>query len=175
MSDWIDISVPLHPGIEVWPGDPPFSISCENKGDYVLSTMTMTVHTGTHVDAPLHFLRSAPAIDSVPLDALVGEARVIEPGAIGGARTGDRVLIKTPGIDMDAARLLFERRVRAVGVAGLSVGSTEVHRLLMGAGIWIIETLDLARVEPGRYEMICLPLLITGAEAAPARALLRRI
>lgn len=175
MGGWIDISVPLHPAIEVWPGDPPFRMSREQKGDYVLSTMTMTVHTGTHVDAPLHFLEGAPAIDSMPPDALVGEARVVEPGATGEAQAGDRVLIKASSIDMDAARLLFERRVLAVGVEGLSVGSTEVHRLLMGAGIWIIEMLNLAKVEPGRYEMICLPLSISGAEGSPARALLRRI
>lgn len=175
MTGWIDVSVPLSPAIEVWPGDPPFRIAREDKGDYVLSTVAMTLHTGTHVDAPVHYLPGAPAIDTMPPGALVGEALVVERGAIGEAAPGERVLIKADGIDLDEARLLAARRVRAVGVQGLSVGSTEVHRVLLGAGVWCIETLDLRSVEPGRYEMICLPLLIAGAEASPARALLRRI
>lgn len=175
MTGWIDVSAPLSPEIEVWPGDPPFRIEREDKGDYVLSTVSMTLHTGTHVDAPLHYLPGAPAIDTMPPGALVGEALVVERGAISDAAPGGRVLIKTDGIDISEARLLVERGVRAVGVEGLSVGSTEVHRVLLGAGIWCIEMLNLRAVEPGRYEMICLPLLVAGAEAAPARVLLRRI
>jgi arylformamidase len=80
----------------------------------------------------------------------------------------------------DAARYLVERGVRTVGVDYLSVGAfreasgTETHRVLLGAGIWIIEGLNLADIEPGNYELICLPLRLVGSDGAPARAILRR-
>jgi len=67
-----------------------------------------------------------------------------------------------------------------VGIDYLSVGAYEgdgvrTHQLLLGAGIWVIEGLDLSKVEPGAYELLCLPLKILGAEGAPARAALRRL
>ena len=111
-------------------------------------------------------------------------------------REGERVLLKTrnsPGawdqpeftgdfvsIAPSAARLLVERKVKLVGVDYLSVGAyggdegVEVHRILLGGGVWIIEGLNLADVEPGNYDLICLPLKMEGAEGAPARALVRR-
>jgi len=79
----------------------------------------------------------------------------------------------------DAARWLVNRGVRLVGIDYLSVerpkADYEVHRILMAAGVVIVETLDLSRVSPGWYELICLPLRLTGAEASPARAVLRRL
>ncbi len=173
MNGWIDISVPLHPDLEVWPGDPPFHIERQDKGAYVLSTVRMTVHTGTHVDAPLHYLPGRDAIDAMPVDALIGEARVIGLADAATAAPGERILIKGSEVTPEAARLLASRGVRCVGVEGLSTGEDDVHRILLGAGIWCIENLNLAGIEPGRYQMICLPLRITGAEGAPARALLR--
>ena len=79
----------------------------------------------------------------------------------------------------DAARFLAARGVRVVGVDYLSVGgfredSAETHRTLLGAGIWVVEGLDLARVGPGRYDMVCLPLRIAGGDGAPARVALRK-
>jgi arylformamidase len=79
----------------------------------------------------------------------------------------------------DAARWLVQRRVRLVGIDYLSVerpkDDYEVHRILMTAGVVILETLDLSRVAPGWYELICLPLPLAGAEASPTRAVLRRL
>lgn len=78
-----------------------------------------------------------------------------------------------------AVRFLAAREILTVGVDYLSVGGykkdgREVHRILLRAGIWIIEGLDLSRAVPGRYELPCLPLRIVRGEGAPARALLRR-
>jgi arylformamidase len=192
-----------------WPGDPPFHIeraTDKDKGDVAtVSRMSLGVHTGTHMDAPLHFIRNARSIDTMPLDATVGPARVIP---IHDAKSikreellghsiapGERLLFKTRNstnswksdqfdenfvfISKDAAQYLAEIGVRTVGVDYLSVGGfredgPETHEALLGAGIWIIEGLRLTDVEPGQYELVCLPLKLIGSEGSPARAILRR-
>src|SRR5690349_18730197 len=82
MSDWIDISVPVRNGMVHWPGDPPFQIerfTDQKKGDRcTVSKMSLSVHTGTHMDAPLHFLKEGASIDEIPIEAAVGPARVIQ-------------------------------------------------------------------------------------------------
>jgi arylformamidase len=209
VSDWIDISVPVRNGMVHWPGDPPFHIERaedQDKGDTAtVSRMTLGVHTGTHMDAPLHFIPNARSIDTMPLDATLGPARVIpirdtqsikreelKEHAIG---AGDRILFKTSNsaqawntdtfaedfvyISQDAARYLVECGVRMVGVDYLSVGGyrqdgPETHHALLGGGVWIIEGLNLSAVEPGTYDLVCLPLRLMGAEGSPARAILRR-
>jgi arylformamidase len=109
-------------------------------------------------------------------------------------KAGERILLKTRNsaaawqtddfledfvyISLDGARYLAERRVRAVGVDYLSVGGYRadgeaIHHALLEAGIWIIEGLNLAEVEPGNYELLCLPIKIQHADGAPARAILR--
>jgi arylformamidase len=209
VNNWIDISVPVRNGMVHWPGDPDFHIeraTDQEKGDAAtVSRMALGVHTGTHMDAPLHFIRNARSIDEMPLDATVGTARVIPIGDRKSIRreellghaisAGQRILFKTANsghswdsdhfdedfvfISQDAARYLAECGVRSVGVDYLSVGGfrqdgKETHEALLGAGIWIIEGLNLSRVEPGEYELVCLPLRLIGAEGSPARAILRR-
>jgi arylformamidase len=206
--NWIDISVPVRNGMVHWPGDPQFHIeraTDQEKGDpATVSKMTLGVHTGTHMDAPLHFIPHARSIDQIPLDATVGPARVIaisNPKSIQRAdliphsiAPGERILFRTLNSDrawktdqfqedfvfisQDAARYLAERAIRAVGVDYLSVGGfrqdgPETHHALLAAGIWIIEGLNLSAVQPGNYELVCLPLKLIGSEGAPARAILR--
>ncbi len=193
-----------------WPGDPAFQrdlVHDQTKGAVcTVSRVTMGVHTGTHMDAPLHFLEGGISIDEMPLDATIGPARVIQirdRKSIGSAElaehqleVGERVLFKTANSDnlwskdefeedfifiaRDGADYLAERGVRLVGVDYLSVGGfkedgVETHQALLGAGIWIIEGLNLSGVEPGAYELLCLPIKLTGAEGSPARAILRSI
>ena len=209
MPPWLDISVPLRPGIVQWPGDPRLRIERIRdmaQGEICnVSTLSMCVHTGTHMDAPLHFIADARSMEKMPLDATIGPARVIEskdresikaeelrPHKI---KPGERILFKTRNsrtswksdefdedfvyISQEAARYLARCRIRGVGVDYLSVGgfkkdAVETHRALLGAGIWIIEGLNLAMIKPGRYELVCLPLKVLGVEGAPARAVLRR-
>ncbi len=93
---------------------------------------------------------------------------------------GPRLLIRGQegfsGLTLRQARRLAEAGVRLLGTELLSVAQGEdtapVHRLLLGAGVWLVENLDLSRVQPGRYRLTCLPLRVVGAEGAPARAIL---
>jgi arylformamidase len=206
---WVDVSVPLRSGMVHWPDNPPVRIERMldiERGDVAnVSTISLGSHTGTHMDAPIHFVRGGEGMDRMPLDATMGLARVIEiqdPTSIKpdeldphGIGRGDRVLFKTRNsslawwtrdfiedfvyVSQEAARYLAERGVRTVGVDYLSVGGfysdgVETHRALLGAGIWVIEGLDLSGVEPGEHELICLPLKVEGGDGAPARALLRK-
>jgi arylformamidase len=208
MTQWIDISVPLHDGMVHWPGDSAVQIKRIRdmaQGEVCnVSFLSMSAHTGTHMDAPLHFIRDGKSLDRLPLEATIGPARVIEiadPESIKAEelrpckiKQGERILFKTrnskkswkkAGFDEDfvyisqeAARYLAERRIRTVGIDYLSVGGfkrdgVETHHALLGAGIWIIEGLNLSQVRPGRYELVCLPLKVLGLEGAPARAVLK--
>lgn len=205
---WIDISVPIYSGMVHWPGDPGALIERTqdmSRGDVAnVSKLELGAHTGTHMDAPRHFLADGAALDDLPLDAVIGPARVIRiehPQAILPAelephdlQAGERVLFLTRNsercwtssefvedfvyISAAAARFLVERRVRTVGIDYLSVGGfvhdgVETHQVLLGAGIWLIEGLNLSAVKPGAYELVCLPLRVAGADGAPARAIVR--
>lgn len=209
-SEWIDISVALRNGMVVWPGDEPFerrnTLQLRDGAACNLSQISTTAHIGTHMDAPLHFLAGAAGMDTMPITASVGKARVIEiqdPEAIRaselephGLSKHERVLFKTRNsehcwntdqfqkkfvyIEPDAARHLVECGIQTVGIDYLSVDpfentGSETHRILLSAGIWIIEGLNLSAVSPGGYELICLPLKIVGSDGAPARAVLRKV
>src|SRR5687767_4635919 len=149
-QDWIDVSVPLRDGLVPWPGDPPFRltrVSDMARGDVcTFSTLAMSAHAGTHIDAPLHFMRRGRSVDRVPLDAVVGRARVIairDPRVIDleelrahRIRPGERVLFRTrnsrrrrAGVFFQnyvslapaAARYLATRQPRSVGIDGPSI------------------------------------------------------
>lgn len=207
-EDWIDISVPLHTGMAHWPDNPPVLIERMediDRGDTAnVSKLSLGAHTGTHMDAPVHFFPHGKGIDTMPLTATIGLARVIEikdsesikPDELRShhIQRGERILFKTRNstrcwqtddfvkdfvyISHEAAQYLAAQQIQAVGVDYLSVGGfykdgVETHHALLSAGIWIIEGLNLSSVEPGTYELICLPLRITGSDGAPARAILR--
>lgn len=194
---WIDISAPLRSPMQHWPGDPAPEIGP--------ALIRMHPHTGTHIDAPLHYIPGGMTIDAMPLDATVGEARVVAVDGPAIDETviediqpspGERLLFRTSNSDdcwcgacfrkryvsvlPRAATMLVERKVRTVGVDYLSVGpfgaeGDETHRILLDAGVWIIEGLHLGDVLPGRYELVCLPLKIEGGDGAPARAMVRKL
>ena len=181
----------------VYPGDPTFAIRrvmSLASGDIAnVSQMELGVHTGTHVDAPLHFVDGAAAVEKLDLEALVGPARVVEvpgPGDIGPEAVpegADRVLFKTrnsaawaeegfyedsASISPEAASRLVQVGVRLVGIDYLSVGGVETHEILLRAGMVGVEGLDLREIEPGEYTLVCLPLKLEGSDGAPARAIL---
>lgn len=209
-TQWIDISVSLRDAMVHWPGDPPISIrrvkDMEHGDTANLSMISMGAHSGTHIDAPIHFIQQGDGVDKMPLDATVSRARVIDirdPESIKPEellrhhiRRGERILFKTQNssstwqtnvfvedfvfISDKAASFLAERGVRIVGFDYLSVdslkrGGSHVHKTLLGAGIWIIEGLDLSQVSAGNYELICLPLKPEQGDGAPAKAILRRV
>jgi len=204
-----DVSMPIENGMISWPGDGPVKVervrSMENGERLNLSRLEMSAHTGTHVDAPVHFLKGGAGIDAVPLGILIGSAVLVHiPGVreIGEAHLESaripsgtqRLLIGTDNmsllakgqfdtqyafITLDGARFLVDQGVRLVGVDYLSVAQygkgDEVHRELLGAGIVIIEGLDFRDVPPGPYHLTALPLRIRGGDGAPARVILEKV
>jgi arylformamidase len=201
MTEMIDISVPVWPGMIIYPGDPTVSLervmSIADGGVCNLSRLEFGVHTGTHVDAPVHFIDGAPAAESLPLDVLIGPARVVDltgaecldAAALDGIELGERILLKTRnselwaqdsfsedhvGLTESGARALVAGGVRLVGIDYLTIGDEAAHHVLLGAGVVAVESLDLRGAEPGEYELICAPLKLVGSDGAPARALLVR-
>jgi len=202
-TEWIDLSVPIYGGMVHWPDNPPIELDAimhVERGDVAtVSALKMGTHTGTHIDGPIHFLPGSPGTDAVPLENLMGPARVIEiedPNAVRWADLrkhkighSERLLFKTlnsqrcwnssdfvsdfVSLAEDAANHLAELKTLAVGIDYLSMGSPEVHRTLLRAGVVIIEGLNLSNVRAGECEFICLPLRIPGGDGAPARALLK--
>jgi arylformamidase len=204
----IDVTVPLDGHLPNYPGNTLFSVEAVKRigrGDSSnVSTLHLSAHAGTHVDAPRHFFDDGPGTEALPLEMLMGRTRVIEVTSRKGIAAEDlgsvdltedvRVLIKTHnsrlwgspefhtdyvGVTESGARYLVDHGIKVVGVDYLSVEEFKrpgapAHHLLLAAGTIIIEGLNLRDVEPGTYEMFCLPLRVVGCDGAPARVVLRR-
>jgi arylformamidase len=204
-----DVSLPISPSLPVWPGDPAIvleQVSSMDAGAHDnVSRLACSVHTGTHVDAPHHFLNDHRTVESLPLDILVGPARLVQiledvdvvsadilekAGIPSGT---ERLLLKTRnsqlwerqeknfftgfvGISADGADWLVQHQMKLIGVDYLSVApykkSIPTHRTLLGAGMIIVEGLDLSAVQPGAYQLYCLPIKLVGSDGAPTRAIL---
>jgi arylformamidase len=207
-SPWIDVTAPLHVGTPHWPDQPDVKlermVSMNDGAVCNVSMLHMSVHTGTHMDAPLHFVANGIGMDQMPLEATIGPCRVVEikdkesikvkhlkPLKL---RQGERLLIKTINskrcwndskfvedfvyISQDAAAYMVEHGIMTVGVDYLSVGGffkdgIETHHHLLRACVWIIEGLNLSKVKPGKYDLLCLPLKTLNCDGAPARVLLK--
>jgi arylformamidase len=203
-----DISLSLSANTTRWVTAQPFELIQRkrmSKGDANnSSSMHTSVHAGTHVDAPFHFVPHGATIESLPLDVFIGPARVCAVEADRQITADDisrlnlagetRVLFKTrnssllqkPDYDptfvafsADGANALAELRVRLVGLDYLSVAHADeqvpVHRAFLDRGVVLLEGIDLSAVPAGRYELICLPVKIAGADGAPCRAALREL
>jgi len=174
------------------------------RGDVAtVSSISFGVHIGTHVDAPNHFIMDGAGVDSFRLDRLIRPTRILDLGEVARIRQSDledrdiradeRILFKTrnsrywkenefrsdfTSLVPEAAGWLAERGIWTLGIDYLSIGAMdsgpETHRPLLAAGVCIIEGLDLSRVAPGLYDLICLPLLLEGRDGAPARVVLRK-
>lgn len=205
-----DVTVPVTPALPVWPGDPAVTISAVTRiadgGACNLSYLSCSNHTGTHVDAPWHFLETGARLDEIPLERWVGPCYVADLRAAGStidppdlAAAGIpgqtlRLLLRTRNSDgwmswssifeedyvalsAAAAAWIVESGIRLVGIDGASVDpfhdeAHPAHHTLLGNDVLIIENLDLARVAPGPYELVCLPLKLDGLDGAPARVML---
>jgi arylformamidase len=198
-----DISIPIRPGMIVYEGNPGVHLervdSIPDGAHANISRLDLGVHTGTHVDAPIHFIEGAPGSESVELAPLIGPAVVVDAmeatedldeqtlAGLDIPRGAERVLLKTTNgrlwerdtftrdfirLTGGGARYLIGRGVRVVGIDFLSIGDAEAHRELLGNGVIPVEGLDLREVEPGEYQLVCLPLRLVGSDGAPARAVL---
>ena len=170
-----------------------------------VSRIDMDVHAGTHVEAPLHFIAGGHALEAFPLSVFSGDAQVVEfPTAAaiaasdledaGVSDSTERLLLRTKNSDAwqrqpfrtnyvallsDAAAWIAEHRIRLIGIDYLSVqrygDDPETHRILMRAGIAILEGLDLSRASPGTYRLHAFPLHLADSEASPVRAVLETL
>jgi arylformamidase len=204
----IDVSVGITPTMPVWPNNPGVELQRVNDmsagANSNVSRLALGVHTGTHVDAPVHFINDAAGVETLPLAVLMGPALVIYLPSVNRITAEgleraqipagtERLLIKTRnstywasgetefhtdyvGVGEDAADWLVAHHIALVGVDYLSVApwkeSHPTHETLLRAGVVVIEGLNLSAVEPGRYQLICLPLKLIGSDGAPARAVL---
>lgn len=199
---WIDVSIPMVEGMTVWPGDPPYVFEKATRiadGDSTnVSFISMSTHTGTHVDAPWHFEEDGKRLHEVDPQVFFGEARVIEvpmvdivtAAHLGDAALPPRVLIKTRNSGRDAAlpfdteyvalaedvaQRLVNDGVKLVGVDYLSVAPFKqpgqgTHHILLKADVFIVEGLRLAGIPAGDHPFVALPMPLHGADGAPCRA-----
>jgi arylformamidase len=204
----IDVTVPLDATLPTYPNNTPFSLEPIKRlahGDSSnVSTLHMSAHSGTHVDAPRHFFDNGPGVEALALDILMGRVRVIQVTSRTGISAEDlakedlsedvRILIKTRnsqlwgtaefrtdyvGVTESGARHLVAHGIKLVGVDYLSVEQFKTpgapaHHVLLGAGTVVLEGLNLRDVEPGIYDLYCLPLRVVGSDGAPARVVLRK-
>ncbi len=209
-----DVSVPLSSATPTFPGDPEIEIRTWKdlaNGDAAnVSLIQFGLHSGTHVDAPAHFIEGGAKVEALPLNSLIGEAEVVEVAdhiqaidenfvAANCIRGSQRILFKTrnssfwnspyDGFRLDytyiepaAAALLVDSGIKLVGIDYLSVEGPdtekyETHHILLSNNVVILEGLDLRKVTAGIYELICLPLRISGGkgDGAPARTVLRTL
>jgi len=203
-----DVSVPIRNGMPVWPSDPPVKLiaqahaSQDQSHTIRVTSIEMGSHTGTHVDAPAHFVDGGKTLSEVPLEVFVGPATVFEiPGVRSITRshlekedwTGiQRVLFKTDNsshwndgsffedfvyLEPGAGAFLVSQGIRLVGIDYLSIDrfrSVEhpTHFALLPHDVVLLEGLNLSRIMPGRYHMVALPLNLQNADGAPTRVIL---
>jgi len=199
----IDISLEMGENMIIYPGDPEFTLSSVlnmSKGDdYNLSEVKMGVHTGSHLDSPLHFISNGESVSDIPITRFYGDCLVLDLTYINfGSEIAEEdlqsqnfvpdaiILFKTKNssvimdqfrenyvtLSLDAAKVLVRSKIRAVGIDYLSIGSPDTHKLLLSNGIIIYESLVLNHVLAGIYTFIGFPLKILGSEGAPTRAVL---
>jgi arylformamidase len=197
----LSLSMPVYPGDPAVEIAPVAQLAWGDAAN--VSRLVLTSHSGTHIDAPRHFFERGTTVDALDIHTLMGPARICDMPCSYHIDVDDvcaldlhgvsRVLFKTrnsalwerPGFQPDyialtaaAAQALADRKVRLVGIDYLSVDGFDapdfpVHRLLLGAGVIILEGLDLRHVPPGDYDMYALPLLLEAGDGAPARVILR--
>ena len=203
-----DISPAIGPGYPVFPGDSEFSQrwtwTLSPDCPVNVSEITLSPHTGSHTDAPLHYDTRGASIADVPLDTYLGRCRVIhaidsggliEPRHIARHLRGDppRVLLRTyrsapvsewdSGFTAVAAQtidLLHQHGVRLIGIDTPSLDpeqskTLDAHQRVKAHGMAILEGIVLDDVPEGDYELIALPLKLTGCDASPVRAVLREL
>jgi arylformamidase len=205
--NYIDISRPVGPDTPVWPGSPGISLVPLLQiasGDAAnVSRIDIEAHTGTHIDAPRHFVEGGATVEALGLEPLIGEVVVaeVQGDEIGAAELERlalpagtrRLVLRTgashdsafqsapfrpdfPALTADGARWVVAHGIGLIGIDYLSIqrydDPPDVHHVLLGAGVVILEGLRLTDVEPGIYTLVCLPMHIIGVEAAPARAIL---
>ena len=204
---YYDLSLKLSAETVRWVGSPPFEMMERRRtarGDHNNSSAaSMSVHSGTHLDAPFHFIDGGATIDQMPVEHFVGPALVYAVEETGRYITKEhvagiplqgesKVLFKTRNSELlhqkdyepdfvafsvEAAEALVERGVKLVGLDYLSIAHADeqipVHRAFLDHDVILLEGIDLSAVLPGHYELMCFPIRLAGSDGAPCRAVLR--
>lgn len=192
----IDISQEVFSS-NVYPGDPQPTwkrIMSMDKGDlYNMSTLSMCVHNGTHIDAPYHFINEGKTVDQIPLDAFVGNCyvarhegdvtahdalKIISEAEL--VNASDRILIAGKvTVTEEAAKVFAEKRIKLIGNEGQSIGPIDapmaVHKILLGANVVLLEGIVLNDIPSGKYFLSAAPLNLSSLDGAPCRAYLIEI
>ena len=175
----------------VYPGDPKpekQTLCATNSGDlYNLTALSMCAHNGTHIDAPFHFLPDGDTVDQLDLAIFIGDCFVARHFGDVTAEDAEKILKKAKGVERiliagnitvtaEAAEVFARSPIKLLGNEGQTVGPEaapmQVHLILLGAGIVLLEGVVLNDVQPGKYFLNAAPLNIAGAEGAPCRAYL---
>ena len=183
-------------GCQVYPSDPAPEKKMLNsieKGDlYNLTTFSMCAHNGTHIDAPFHFLKDGKTVDDICLEAFLGmayvaehqgvvtsedAAEIIEKAKKQNPEAAKRILIKGDvEVSSDAAKVFASSGILLLGNEPQTVGPQnapmEVHLVLLGADVVLLEGIRLAEVSEGVYFLNAAPLNLSGADGSPCRAIL---
>ncbi|MFC7372388.1 arylformamidase [Fictibacillus iocasae] len=202
-----DISMPLYNGVPGWPGDTPYTFGLawtkEETGSVNVGKLSLSTHTGTHVDAPFHFRDEGKKLNDLPLELYAGKCQVMDVSHMTSITANSikekvpkgtkRLLLKTmawrdrsvfpetiPHIEREAATVLASLGVELIGVDVPSVDPLDskdllAHHSLLAHNIHILEGLVLDSIEEGNYELIALPLALQGSDASPVRAVLRTL
>lgn len=181
---------------QVYAGDPmpeKRELCSMEKGDlYNLTAFSMCAHNGTHIDAPFHFIKDGKTVDSIGLDTFVGMAYVAEYHGIVSAddateilekakeqnsEAAKRILIKGDAeVSSQAAKVFAASNIFLLGNESQTVGPEnapmDVHLILLGAGVVLLEGIRLAAVSEGVYFLNAAPLNLSGADGSPCRAVL---
>ena len=189
----IDISQEIF-SCKVYPGDPTPAaerIQSIEQGDVCnLTAFSMCAHNGTHVDAPFHFLQDAQTVDKLGLEPFAGDCYVVrhegdvtaedaveilEKAKAAGASS--RILIAGKStVTAEAARIFAQSDIMLLGNESQTVGPEdapmEVHLILLGAGVALLEGIVLTNVSEGKYFLSAAPLNLGGCDGAPCRAFL---
>jgi arylformamidase len=202
----IDVTVPIRNGMPVYDRNPGVrlerALSIADGDSVNISRLELGVHTGTHVDAPVHFIEGGDGVESIEPEILIGEAHVVDATSLHEDIDADaletldlpsgakRLIFKTPNSELwnrgaftrdfirfveSGARRLVDAGVRLVGIDYLSIGDAGAHLQFLGNGVVPLEGLDLREAAPGRYRIYCLPLNLVGSDGAPARVLLEQL
>ncbi len=196
-----DVTAPIFNGMPVYKNKPEKQprIETNTNGHVTESRLSMDVHTGTHVDAPLHMINDGETIETIDIEKLVRPVKVFDVTEVDEKislkdiegleiEENDFILFKTKNswdtefnfefiyVAEDAAAYLADKKISGVGIDALGIERAQeghpTHRSLMGSGVIIMEGLQLKDIKAGQYFMVAAPLKIQNTDASPARVLL---
>ena len=189
----IDISQEVF-SCRVYPGDPAPEkkrlLSIADGDPCNLTALSMCAHNGTHIDAPFHFINEGKTVDQIPTSVFAGPAYVTRQSGELAAGDAEEICIRAAGenaperiliagdavVTAEAAAVFARRNVCLLGVESQAVGPlhapAEVHKILLGAEVVLLEGIRLGHLGEGRYFLCAAPLNLAGCDGAPCRAFL---